>query len=70
MPIFVFESYDQYDGQLGVAVVAAESEEKARELMGRASHVHNWSIANFYWALEATIPSSVTEENIFYSVYL
>jgi len=70
MFIYVFESWDNYDGQHGVAIVSAKSEDAARSLMGRASKVRDWSIENKLWSLEATIPSSAVKENIYYSIYL
>jgi hypothetical protein len=70
MWVFIFESWDNYDGQHGVAVVTASSEKGARDLMGKKSKARSWDVENELWTLEAEIPSSSTVEAVCYSIYL
>ena len=70
MRVFIFESWDNYAGQHGVAIVVADSENEARELMGKKSIAQSWDIENKLWTLEHEIPCSSTEKDVIYSIYL
>jgi hypothetical protein len=65
---FVFENYDQYGGQHGVAVVTARSENSAKGLMLVKSAA---PFRDSDWEVQASFPAvSDAKEEIHFSIYL